>query len=372
MNVINFLDLPEESKYIGYPFSEQYDHVRLNQADKLRDLHAQNYQSPVYIFSNMGGWPQWSPQEKTATNYDGLTMHKLNDLCSNLDVIILSGDPHHEVCYKVWCKNFKQPQYIKKFVYVKTSTLHGTRSIVQKKIRIPQSASKLFTLMSSGWHKYRSIMYHALYRNGLLDHAHWSWLGVQNRSIDVVDDVEKSMFKNIPQKYIEGEHKFFWHRNLVIPPAEIQFDSWLDVYNESLWTEGACFFSEKTWKSMLHGRPFICMGQSHAYYYWLRDMGFKMYDEIIDYSLLEHQQYSKRVQGLIDNLHKMKTWSTDEWHKKIELVKPKLEYNFNLAWNMSTDRMPTKELQEGFNNFLYMCPFNANPQMIPVLKKIYG
>ena len=123
---------------------------------------------------------------------------------------------------------------------------------------------------------------------------------------------------------------------------------------------------------MLHGRPFICMGQSHAYYYWLRDMGFKMYDEIIDYSLLEHQQYSKRVQGLIDNLHKMKTWSTDEWHKKIELVKPKLEYNFNLAWNMSTDRMPTKELQEGFNNFLYMCPFNGCPQMIPVLKKIYG
>lgn len=95
--------------------------------------------------------------------------------------------------------------------------------------------------------------------------------------------------------------------------------------------------SEKTCVPLLFNKPFLVLSCQY-FHKNLKDLGFKLYDEIFDYSFDDQESLEKRTQGIIDNLLQIK----DIKNKK-ELffnIKEKLLYNRKLALNIIFNEIP--------------------------------
>lgn len=92
------------------------------------------------------------------------------------------------------------------------------------------------------------------------------------------------------------------------------------------------FYSEKTFKPMINGMPFIIFGQQYANSH-LKELGFKLYDELFDYSFDNEPDVKKRylliiamIQDRIKMFNKMSKEEQLEWRFQCE---DKLKYNMS-------------------------------------------
>lgn len=104
---------------------------------------------------------------------------------------------------------------------------------------------------------------------------------------------------------------------------DVYKECFVDVIAEA--THLCPIMSEKTIKPILLQKPFLTLSCKH-YYRHVQDLGFKLYDEIFDYSFDDCEDIHERAELLIQNVVKI----LDSDHKKLyESIKPKLEYNMN-------------------------------------------
>ena len=106
------------------------------------------------------------------------------------------------------------------------------------------------------------------------------------------------------------------------------FESCCDVVLESYLT-GPTYFTEKTWKQILLEKPFIMIGAKGINHH-LRDMGFKLYDEIFNYDYDLEDNELARLKGFWAQIERYLDLDVSEFEKKFELIKEKLIYNRNL------------------------------------------
>jgi hypothetical protein len=85
--------------------------------------------------------------------------------------------------------------------------------------------------------------------------------------------------------------------------------------------------TEKTYRCLLQQEPFLAFGGINQNTN-LISLGFKLYDEIFDYSFEKSPNLEDRIQGVIDNLNKIKD---EDYQKLYDMIKPKLEFNQNHA-----------------------------------------
>jgi hypothetical protein len=85
--------------------------------------------------------------------------------------------------------------------------------------------------------------------------------------------------------------------------------------------------SEKTAIPLFYKKPFVVLGASN-HHKNLVDLGFKLYDEIIDYSFDEVENLNQRVNMLAYQLTKL---VDTNYSKLYNILKPKIEYNYNRA-----------------------------------------
>ena len=79
------------------------------------------------------------------------------------------------------------------------------------------------------------------------------------------------------------------------------------------------FISEKTYKNFLIGQPFISVGPLH-YNQKLKNLGFKLYDEIFDYSYDSNMDFEKRVVDMVKNLNQYKHVDLFELYNQIREI----------------------------------------------------
>jgi hypothetical protein len=84
------------------------------------------------------------------------------------------------------------------------------------------------------------------------------------------------------------------------------------------------FLTEKTFKAMAWGMPFLFVGNQHSLQR-IRDLGFKTFPEWFDESYDELENYNLRIQGMFDAYEKF----LSEKHS-IDEIKKSLEHNFNM------------------------------------------
>ena len=85
--------------------------------------------------------------------------------------------------------------------------------------------------------------------------------------------------------------------------------------------------SEKTVIPLLHKKPFVAIG-SKDFNKELFSLGFKPYDELIDYSYDSVADLKERTKLFVDNIHKIVNCNYAEMY---EILKPKIEFNYNRA-----------------------------------------
>ena len=88
-----------------------------------------------------------------------------------------------------------------------------------------------------------------------------------------------------------------------------------------------CFITEKTWKPICAGKPFLGFGPQY-YYKYLRSEGWETYDTIFDYSFDDIEDERERLDRWFkDNILRLSKMTIEEIQKLIKLDADKIEKN---------------------------------------------
>ena len=93
-------------------------------------------------------------------------------------------------------------------------------------------------------------------------------------------------------------------------------------------------FSEKVFKPILAGIPFIVFG-SKGFYKKLKDYGFELYDEVFDYSFDEFDDEIARAEAICTNFLNIKN---KNYKEVIDTIYHKIEKNRNHALKIYSDK----------------------------------
>jgi len=192
-----------------------------------------------------------------------------------------------------------------------------TKHIVNTDFKYP------FICLNNKNHKHRAALIDHLAKYDLLDRGIVTWHKFANcvhgydfkyydDSIRLIDDdfVTKLDSFLLPHQ---------WH------------ESFLHVVGEA--TINTHFITEKTIIPMLMKKPFVCISKQ-GYNQRLLDLGFVLYDEILDYSYDNYNDLSDRADKLCESISKMPT----NYSELYEVLRPKLEHNYNRCLEIICDK----------------------------------
>lgn len=99
---------------------------------------------------------------------------------------------------------------------------------------------------------------------------------------------------------------------------DLMMKTWVSVISEASFGENTCFLSEKTFKPLVAGHPFIVFGNKNSLHY-LRELGYKTFSPFIDetYDTLNTWE---RLDAIIIALKKIKEMTPQEkleWYKNM-------------------------------------------------------
>jgi hypothetical protein len=100
-----------------------------------------------------------------------------------------------------------------------------------------------------------------------------------------------------------------------------------DVVAESRYNPGEFFLTEKTIKSIAAAKPFMVLG-CKGFHSYLRDFfGFKLYDDMFDYSFDECDRIEDRIEGIVQNILRLHALGRNEQGNLYTKCVPSLLYN---------------------------------------------
>jgi len=105
-------------------------------------------------------------------------------------------------------------------------------------------------------------------------------------------------------------------------------DTFISLITETLPEPGALFCSEKTWRSIIVGHPFMILGSTNALKY-LKSQGFKTFSNWIDESYDDYDDLSKKINIIVSNLEHFNKLSLFELKAIRDEMEPILFHNKN-------------------------------------------
>ena len=152
-----------------------------------------------------------------------------------------------------------------------------------------------------------------------------------------------------------------WAGNLELSDHKATF---MSIVTETLIDESVLFISEKIWKPIVVGHPFMILGNVGTLKY-IKDLGFKTFDKWFDESYDNEPIHHKRVDIIVNQINKFRDMSIEELkivreemketcifnrNRFIEIIKDKYDYN---EMGGSNNKKPLieifKEINKKFN-----------------------
>jgi hypothetical protein len=165
------------------------------------------------------------------------------------------------------------------------------------------------------------MMMDYLAKNGLLAHGDVSWHEESNYKF--------KWWK--PQKMILDQSYPALQNSYNTLPQGFS-DTFISLVAEA--NMKAHFVTEKTWMPVFFKRPFIIFGPT-GIHREISYLGFKMFNEIIDYHFDTIENQDKRCQAIMDQL---KLLANRDLNQLKKIIKPKLEHNYKLARKIAFDQ----------------------------------
>jgi hypothetical protein len=282
----------------------------------------------------------WIPEEAMLNPfadylYNGKTYQflELDIILNEYDVEMItmfSSPPDYVVFEKILTdqpiKNFKfifWPTYLLHFSYYNMISVYGDDYVINKDF------NKLYFNFNNQPHSHRQLVMDYICRYQLFDHGINTWNRIPHSS-DMVDlkcwemKIQKldDMIEKENHEITGGGYnaRYYFTRDI------LETKCLINLVTETFCGENKdalIYHTEKTFKNYLIEQPFIVVGSPNQNTN-ITKYGFKLYDEIFDYSFDE--QYSKinRIKDVLVNLLILK----DKDYKKLyELVDEKIKYN---------------------------------------------
>jgi len=172
-----------------------------------------------------------------------------------------------------------------------------------------------FITLNNRSHLHRCAFIDELSSQNLIDKGVVTWVKHLNENFDYP-------YKSFDNREILLDDDFKTKLDSFLIPKEFN-KSLFHIVTEA--THKTLIISEKTAIPLFMKKPFFVLS-AKGYHKILVDLGFKLYDEIIDYSFDDIDDLHVRTQKFVSNIHNILPLNYKETY---ELLRPKLEYNFN-------------------------------------------
>lgn len=128
------------------------------------------------------------------------------------------------------------------------------------------------------------------------------------------------------------------------------------------------FLTEKTSVPLFFCKPFLVVG-CKDFHRILESFGFKLYDEIFDYSFDSHDSYQERCKGIADNIDRLSKLNKQELKKLNTTLKEKMLFNRNLALEIATTKFSPDMLKFVNQYYNILNDDNAIKHLLDYLKE---
>lgn len=273
----------------------------------------------------------------------------LNLPAQNIRLLTESATIHEEVIRVAdqYQKPFIQVEWLRIFEYNVSNTMDH--------VKLDTLANKTYTKkylnLNRRWRRHRPIIVALLELNDLLDQGHVSFCkNVDGENWDVIygflgyilskgeENLYSVMTENrarieqIPDLFLDTTAL---HINQVQVDENLDnfyLDSYFSIVNETNYFKDigeGIFLSEKVFKPILKGHPFLIVSRPHSLAK-LRELGYKTFSPYIDETYDTIEDDSERLFAIIKEVKRLCNLNTNELETFLAEVKKIVEYNYQL------------------------------------------
>ena len=230
-----------------------------------------------------------------------------------------------------------------------------------------QSFDKLLLVLNNLPKNHRKLMMTKLDESELLSESYYSWLTPTSDAEGSVWETSDKIWKHqetqytLPSQPIEVPSVGFGFEGQVRTPIEY-YKTFMVVVNETC--DKTIFFTEKSWLPLLLGRPFLING-GKGMHHRLKEYGFKLYDELFDYSFDLKDSTEDRIDGIVQNIKSLGT----DYKLLNESIKEKLKYNQQVCFNMVETEIGIPKF-DGVNDNMWNDTINSAKNNLKNIKDI--
>jgi len=212
------------------------------------------------------------------------------------------------------------------YVSVRNMLLPHTKFKDVRGLEIEKKFDYLFINYNNKPRLHRCMLIDELYKTKLNEFGRISWNQLTTIRPDNVSDVLGNYnyeFKYWKEEYMDIDsyrdvEKIHTDEH---SPLLIQPNAFIELVSET--SKDVTFITEKTFRPILLEQPFICLGAPNQNLDLLK-YGFELYDEIFDYSFDSKLNVEDRINGIIENLNKIKD---EDYYQLYNLLEPKIKRN---------------------------------------------
>jgi hypothetical protein len=177
-----------------------------------------------------------------------------------------------------------------------------------------QNFDNLFINLNHRSHYHRCLLMDEMAKRNLLQYGNYSWI-IPNYEFNFEYWKQKKVtYDSFPFTNCEDVHFTMNYEN---PLVNIVTETTTDLF----------YMSEKTFKPILINQIFLLLGSKNQNIN-LKKYGFELYDEIFDYDFDSKIDIKDRIDGLLDNIDRIKNQNYNLIYKEL---KPKIKRNYENA-----------------------------------------
>lgn len=224
-----------------------------------------------------------------------------------------------------------------------------------------------FICLNNRGHLHRCYVIDFMAKHNLINVGKVSWIDPHNEAyVHVLNETPLSKFKF---KYFDGNKIDFDNMKInqdsYIIPDEY-YECLVDFVTES--THEHIVISEKTIKPLVFKKPFAIMGAVGINKH-LEKLGFKLYDEIIDYSFDEVEDIELRAELYVKNMKNIS--ELKNFDDIYNILLPKIEHNYNLCFELAASMDIPKEVKK-ILPIAQTNPFDEELGCFLIYKRLFG
>lgn len=184
-----------------------------------------------------------------------------------------------------------------------------------------------FITMNNRSHPFRCELIDKLAEHDLLKHSAYSW----NNTDTFLNTYQFKYFDAKTKTFDDG---FKTTGGQYYLPTEY-FESFAQLISES--DTNRLFFSEKISIALITGKPFIAAAGYKIHEYLRDSLGFKLFEEVFDYSFDNEPDRIKRWDMIVENMKNLCKLSHEQLKDLTHSIRPKIIYNQNRAREIVQD-----------------------------------